>query len=419
MQNLLQGLLADIPRDRWGGKEIRQWIKRQEHAHAETRVHRQTTATFSFDEKEYGNRKHLAHALFQRWHVARRTLRTLDLARWLTVAIKRSDIADRVEQMNPSGRSEIVLPDDKLMRLITMLDPEGPLRYQGLSCHVSGLAGFLVHSYVQGSREAIQSLAETFNHGLVDHWIRQQPDPEAYTLMEMGWSPIKVRQFIRRPALGFSIERCLYECYRMLPCQSPFVGAHHVTTLPDLLTSLDAYQGNKDETDPVDRHVAAFIASRIDLTEDIRVKTLKNFPQLGKQLQVSILGLLTVAQVESRIPQLKGLTDWMHRRLSSLIDLLHNRALRREMKQKMQQAAKEGTLTALFRVVADPAYARRDFYGFHEARKHYRQLGAEIARLQKQSNIERMAYQIGLRIAVTFSYLAAISTLLYVLIHAF
>ncbi len=418
MEVLLKGLLTDHRHDRWNAESLRKWIKRQEVSFPISKLHRQAAAGLMFEEKEYVSRKYLAHAMFQKWDAAKKSIRIQDVSRWLQVSAKLPQIAEMLDRAYGHLPPDMLLTDERLARVLMILDPEGPVRYKQFSGHIQGFGTYLAWCSMKADRKGVQQIAAVLAEGMAAHWIDLQPNPRDYGFSMLGWSPSKFKQYVHKTSLGFGMERCLYDLNPSLPCQSQLVQSFYASNLRDLLEALEKFSGDKNATDPVDRHIAAFISSRLNLTDDIRIKALKNFPHVGKNPQVLMVGLLTVAQNEAHLQQLPKLAAWMETRLSTLLDKLHSKGIRRETQGKIRHAVKEGKMSTLFKVVSDPVFARRDLYGFHEARQQYRSLVTKINHLGHQSNIERVAYQRGLRISVGIAYLVCTVTALYLMLKS-
>lgn len=416
LEGLLRGLLAESTYERWGADEVRLWAKKADPTTTFSKLHRQAISSFQFNEKDYFSTKYLAHDIYRHWNVAKRNLKIADLARWVRLVLKRTDIAETLERIS-AGESEVILPDDKITRTISTLDPSGPIRYKSISAHVFGVGGLLAHSIMNGEGEQVQEIAELLDTGLIDHWINLQSDAKVYTPRILGWASGKVRLLIRRPGFGFGIERAMYDMNRTLPCQSKWVGNKYALSLDEVLLALDASapQANYDEDDPVDRHAGGFIGAKLNLQDDVRIKNIQAFPEICRNPQLLMLGLLTMAEMETNIGAVNNLSIWLETRLEMLLKLLHSRTIRKSLKEKLREAAKKGSIKALFDVASNSRYIRSDMAGFNDARRQYRRLMIEIMNLKKKSNIQSLAYQYGLRISVTISYLICVGTLMYVL----
>ncbi len=416
MDNLVKGLMCDERHLRWDAETIDRWHNREEPSPPTSKIHRQGVTSFEFNEQEYFGCKALANAIHKNWAQAKKELKLIEIVRWISLSVKNQELANRINTLS-LGRTELILQDNKLMYLITLLDPDGPIRFKDFSGHISGIGFALANNYINKKEDELEQLSGILSSGLLDYWVNNQSEHSDFKLKDLHWRPRQIRKYITKKGVGFGMERALYEMNPGMPCQSKILQNYYVVTLEEVLEGLDHFSGDKNE-DPIDRHIGAFIASRIDLNDDIRIRSLQNFPYVAKNPQVLMVGMLTVAQAEGQVGEVKSLTSWMTERLSTLTDSLNSRVIQRSMKEKLKKAAEEGNMQQLFKIISDPEYARKDLYGFKEARSHYKTLTYNIAQLKQQSNIQNMAYQFGLRIAVGISYLVCTTTLVYVILQA-
>lgn len=417
LNQLLKGLLTDNPNDRWQFSEISMWLRKDVIIPPTSKVHKQASSPILFDGKEYFSPKYLAYDIHRKWETARRGIKVSDISRWSNLALKNQTLTDFMEAIEPSNKvSTAMLTDQKLARIIMALDPSGPLRHQYVSTHLSGLGTVLAFGFANGKRESIQSVGTLFHDGLVETWIRIQPNPDYYNVGLLGWNAHRLKQYIRRAAMGFGMERCLYELNHYISCQSPVLESIYNGSLVDVLFGLNQLaQNGAEDKDPVDRHISAFIGAQIGMTDEIQIKTLQSFPYLGRNPQVLMTGLLAVAQNEAKIRSLPELSGWVESRLAALVDGLHSRSIRREIKDEIRKAAKQGSIPHVFRIISSPAIPRRDLFGYREAKKRYHFLREDILSLKNEDNIEKLAYHLGLRVCNTIAHVVLAISIFYAL----
>ena len=417
--HMLRGLLCDYDKDRWDGDDIFEWYNDKEKGPPPTsRVHKETTTAFIFEGNEYLSRKHLAYDLHKNWAKAKASLSIEEVSRWIKLAIKLPRVSDFIDTL-VENKIDSGISDEKLSRLIHLIDSDGPIRFQNYAISIWGLQPFIANAFIESKKDYLQFLGRIFSLGLVENWINIQETPEDYSFSNLLWTPFKIGQYMHRTSPGFGMERCLYMLNPTLSCQSPIVAKYYTSDLSDFMLALDerGKDGN-DKVDPLDRHGAAFIGTKIDLSDEIRVKSVQRHPALARNPHIAMLAMLTVAQGATHIRTLKGLTNWMKARVSTISDDFHNPRIRKDFLAMINKASRNGSLNELFKAVSDPMFAKRDQSGFIEAKKQYRILMGQMAALGKQSNIEKMAYQYGLRISVMFAYFVAVTTLLIIVIRS-
>lgn len=413
ISTLLKGLLADDPATRWGAEELRAWHMRADVTAVVQRGLKQSTVGFTFDGEDFYSCKYLAYRIFEKWNIARSVLKLDELARWLHLGIKDSVAGNIIGDMIDTDQ-RVLLSDGQVMRIITILDPEGPLRFQKFCGSIHGIGSYVAHNYNTSNRENIQQVAALFRQSIVEYWIRRQDNPEDYAYSSLRWTPVKIRYFLNQQELGFGIERVLYELNPGIACQSKRTRRKIVTNVTELLEYLDSLEVNSEKEDPIDRHMAAFITYHLGMTDVIRVKALRAVPELANNPLLIAAGLLALAQTRMKIAKLPNLSKWLGDRLMALAEDLNSKDIRSEYERKLKNAVKDGKLPKVYHVASSARYTLRDRVGMQEAKKHYYMLQRKINDVKKTSKLRRAAYQIGLRLSLFISYLICAGTLLYV-----
>jgi serine/threonine protein kinase len=418
-ENLIRGLLNDRTRDRWGEEEIRKWFRKELVQSSISKIHKQTSTGFLFNDIEYYNPKFLTHAIQQNWDFARKYLKVTELTRWANIGLKDPEIETKLHTITSARFNEVILPDERLSLLIHILDNEGTIRFKDVSVSIYGFGNYIAYLYISQDREKLQHLAQMVDFGLIDSWIRQQKFPDDYKATKLGWSPRKVKMYIRKNLIGFGLERCLYEFNPNIACQSNILKHKYAVSLKDILNGLNDISSGFQESDPIDRHIAAFINRDLEIEDSIKIKPLQNFPHIGKDTNVINTVMLALAQTKSGIVGLNNLSKWLRIKLNAVLEKMNSKVIKKNMQNALDKAADSGDINALYSVIADPSLVRKDIYGFQEAKKQYKMLVYEITKMQAQSNLDKMAYRIGLKISVMVSYLICAACVMVVMFMNF
>lgn len=415
VKDFMRGVLQDHPSERWSTEDVLEWQARKKSSVGNTEHPLKESLTgYDFNGKSHLGRRALAHEMYLQWTPAKLEIKTEDLGRWLRLNVMRADLSDELDNaISPVKRKEAVIQDDDLTKIISILDPDGPIRHNEYAACGYGLPQMLAYGLGRGKREYGQFVADCFNHGLLTQWLELQPTLEDYDYYKMYWNPNAIAKYLRIGSLGFGLERTLYDMNPGLPCQSQMIAKPCVLSLDELLKALDDLPEEMHEkTDPMDRHIAAYIGSKLGLEDEIRIKSVRHFPQFAKSAQLLMLALLTLAQAETKTRNLKNLCRWVLKRISPLIDSVQGKTIRKEFQAAVVEAAKTGDIQELFTVITSPNFIKRDAFGLSEAMKQYHRITTEINSLKKQDSIERVAYQYGLKIAVLTSYAVCFGTML-------
>ena len=132
--------------------------------------------------------------------------------------------------------------------------------------------------------------------------------------------------------------------------------------------------------------------------------------------QVKILSLLALAQKQAGISELKEISNWARRMIQPVADRFNSKNIKVKYEAKLDKASEKGNLAKLFSEMANKSLIRADIFGYKEAQKQYKILNFQILKLKSQASIDILAYRLGLRVSVIFSYLVCIVSIISVMV---
>lgn len=410
LQDFLRGTLADSPHERWTLAQIRSWLDGKRFNLIQAGAPRDAGRPYVFMGHELGNMRAIAHAYFTHWETAKLDLRDNKLRRWVSTSAHRKELAEQLQRVvnNTGGGStkNDRLQNELVSRSILHLDPTGPLRYGAVSTEIDGLGGVLAHAYRVQSQDEMRIIADIIDLDLVSIWSGLQKDTGPNEATAQVWKLQRVRMLMRINALGSGMERCLYDLNSTLACMSPLILNHHALTPADVLQALDRVASDKaQEGGPVDRHIAAFLCSRLDVTKDVRVTDLSFAPALMTDPDLIALEILRHAQAKTGNPPLKSLSLWMASRLLRVTDQFHSRELQQSMRNDVMRAASSGILARLSEVILNTEIIRDDDEGYNYARAHYARLAVKIKKLESVEVLTARSREWGNKLALCVSAL--------------
>jgi eukaryotic-like serine/threonine-protein kinase len=175
------------------------------------------------------------------------------------------------------------------------------------------------------------------------------------------------------------VHRLAYLLNPLMPCASPLLAGHWVARLTDLLPTLEELAGRVDhrQADPVDTHVAAFIAARLERRMDQEL-TIKSGTATAFLAQLRVL-----SQLQSRLEPrpLPGLAGWLAARAGPAMATWRNRERRAGIEARLQPLATAGYLAPMLHLLDDPAARSADAREAEEAAGALAQVEAELARI--------------------------------------
>lgn len=412
MQDFFQGLLNDARRERWDPQSIESWLAGRKFNLIPPSLPGETSRGFEFAGETYFSRKALAQSMFRHWQEARALLPGTTLAHWLETNLHKADVAETVTRIAGGASSDTARSErhnnDLLARIIMVLDPTGPIRLKHLAVTPEGMGLLLEHAFLKGEQEDVQTLTQMIESDLAGFWVEQQKGADYSALIARLQ---KIRLYMRMNSPGFGVERCLYDLHPGLPCQSPLVKRYCVMDLADLLHALDTVAAQKAaQEDCMDRHIAGFIASRLEVSKEIRITELDAVPGLKTHPKLIGLKLLMRAQLKAGEPVLKGLSHWVAARLFPLLDTIHKRSLRHKLQANLRDAAGRGSLQAIATILLDPLIFVTDYNDFQKASAAYAERTRQIDELKTHTYLARHARMAGRGIAQTVAYTLCLAT---------
>ena len=413
--DFFRGIFCQNPEDRWDYRHLKPWLDGKRFNVLPPPAPAEAIRPFEFGEMQALTRGELAHTLAQNWEKAIEPLASGKVTQWVTVSLRSKEVAESVTRVSRSiaeigNRNELQLLE-QLMRLSVALDPNGPIRIHDLAFHLDGIDTLVADFYSHKAHQELQMIAKFIEFNMGSYWLDQHRKSGDYEmppiLNAISIKLDRLRTTIRSPGFGFGLERMLYDLNPDMPCLSPLFTGMHVTGLPALLQHLDSLAPSmaKNE-DPIDRHIAAFIASKLSIQHEIRLHELAATPSLATHRALLALHLLSLAQQKVANLQLPGLTHWVALRILPVLDTIHSRTLRQRLKALLVDQAAAGYTQLLADVFVNTDYATADQQGFNQAWRLYQTNAAQIDSYRKGTLIDERSARVGYAIAKMIAYVA-------------
>ncbi len=349
MMEPLRGLLNDDDMERWTLEDVSLWISGRRLSPKQQVMPTKASRGFHFCDEDYLTARELAHAMFRNWSQAATPIKDGSLDGWLRRSLSEES---RVEAVN---QAKLALSDgsdneDRLIgRVITALDPQGPIRYKSLACTVDGISSFLALHYEE--QEARQLFAQVLNSGLPHFWCEQQTKTHS-ALAPFLTRLERMRATLARQALGNGIERVMYELNPSTPCRSSIFERDFVATIDHFLPAMELLAVEQGEALDrfLDRDVAAFISAHFKRGIGNELRDYEDDdPAISAIAQVRILANLqeSLARKEP-FPALCARSIQM---LKPAIERYYSRKTRKRITDQLQSLAKQGRLEPLLQLI--------------------------------------------------------------------
>jgi len=412
--DFFRGMLSQNDKDRWSYRFIKPWLEGKRYNVLSPPPPVEAIRPFEFGGALANTRRELAYLFCTDWDKMADPVRSGKLGQWIAVSLRNKDLVEKVTRISRSivelGFKNEVQLNEQLMHVILLLDPNGPIRMKNLSLYIDGIDSLCAELYANKAHQELHLLAKFIEFNMGNYWLElQRKAIQNYTvpttintiLMKLE----RLRTTMRYGGLGFGLERMLYELNPEMPCLSPLLRQWHILTLPQLLIRLDRLAPNLSKDDePLDRHMAAFLASRLGIMHEIRLHDLASSPSLANNRAIIALHLLSLAQQKSGDMQLPGLTHWLVLRILPALDAIHSRSLKRKLKGMLMEQAKAGYTQLLADLVVTSNYASADQTSFHQAWSLYLTNESKIGGYRKGSRIDQESIRFGFIIGKAIAY---------------
>lgn len=412
INEVIRGLLGDDPKQRWTLNDLDLWLSGRRLSPKQPQVPRRAARPLEFQGQEYWHCRTLARALGRYPAAATPIIESGELDKWLRRSMgdeaRAEAVSNAIQTASAAGKGGTVA-DRLVSRVCTALDPPAPIRYKNRSVMPDGIGSSLAEAFLRN--ESPQSVAEVLANQLPMFWVNVQLDfkPEFVPLVHMF---DQLRGLLDRTTPGQGVERVLYEMNPGMPCVSPLVFKQYPLTPAEVLRALDwAASGGERNKEPIDRHVAAFLAARHKRTEELL------YSQLAPGLEplrrtIATLTILADVQVRTTTEPLPHLAAWMNSLLEPAFRRFHSRPHQEEVRRQAETAVAGGRLADLLRIVDDPESLRQDRTQFEQAQISYREADIEIEKLrQTMGDRDAIIEGTGRQVAAIVSSLVSIALL--------
>ncbi|MFZ4124728.1 MAG: hypothetical protein ACOYJ2_01480 [Rickettsiales bacterium] len=405
--DFFRGILNDNISERWGLDQLNAWLEGKRFNMIVPPAPRESARPISFTHMDFFSRKSLANALHRSWKEALKEVKNIKIDRWCEMSLHRPELSEKIERILRigGGASTEKHNTDMMTRLLAILDPNAPIRTMNLSIRPEGFGLQLAEFMRQGNPMEMNQLLDAIEQDIPNYWSMLSTSAKSAELSQAVFRLQRVRPYVKMKSLGFGLERVLYDLNPTLPCQSPLVKQYHITSLMDLLKTLDALAPTLGpDTSFVDRHIAAFVASKIDMAKEIKLNDLNAMPHLARNQELIVLRLLNKAQQKHDKLYLVGLSTWAAMRIERLMDEVHNRVIRKRMKLELKPAASEGVLGDVVSIIVNRDAVGRDQDGFAMAISLHAMNKNRIDRLRNKQVITNYSKHFGGQISTTIAY---------------
>jgi eukaryotic-like serine/threonine-protein kinase len=374
---LFRGLLADNTAERWALDDIAHWLGGRRTGSRPAGQLPKAQRGMELGGQSYSHVRLLAGAMTQNVDSAARQIEEGGLERWIRRTLGDETMAEKLTEAvaSASAAQRGGSPAERVVtRAAITMDPPAPIRFRDLAVMPYGIGPLLAGQLVRG--QSPRNLADLIAAQFIIHWANSQGSygADQASLVQQFEG---LRVLLDRPQHGFGIERVVYEIYPDCPCLSPMVAKAYPLSLKAVLIALETHAAGIPENDtrsePMDRHLAAYILSRYRRMND------RLFPLLAPnanpgQRAVAILSIMAELQRKFHPEPMPNTAAWLVGLLTPSMERFHNRNLRERVQRDVKRLAKRGELEPIWAAIDDGNVQKQDDDGFQLAQQQWVQL---------------------------------------------
>lgn len=206
------------------------------------------------------------------------------------------------------------------------------------------------------------------------------------------YKKLNLRKFNETEAMGYGVERCLYELNPELVCLSPNLIHAAVLTPDEALKALEAVASQADRPSfPIDRHLGAFLMSR---WKELGFQDLRDLGKPQREVRnLAALKILAGLQTHFKINDLPNLCQWMADLCAPLAAHYHNVKVRTHIQEEIAQAVSSGQLSNLVRIFENRQAMAQDHSDYQAAKIEVLLIQSEIKEIKsKIGNLNRIPF---------------------------
>lgn len=408
LASVVRSLMRDDANERWSISDISNWVSSSRINPSQPTPGVRADRPFEFEDRHIFTARELASVLANNWSKAAELVTTREIELWIDRSLKNRELAKLVSECGdpgPKGPKQVT-PDILLSRVITLLDPTGPICFRGLRVIPDGIATVTVSAL--RDRSLVADFAEMIAGKMMSFWHEAQPWPETWMLTATEVTE-KASVIMAQTASGFSIERCAYEFNPALPCQSPLLNGATPLQVRELIETMEIQAGEGEFL--YDRHIAAFLGARVPGSVDSELNDIANAKDQSGE-RIGQLRLLAYVQSKNSSTVAKKLYAMFLKHLQPVLEDYHNAAMRQKLQRAARKAASRGNLGDLVRILDNKKNKSWDEKGFDLARRRYRRLDQELSRIKTdKSTAKRQATRLGQQFAANIACVIGIMVL--------
>ncbi len=413
---VLKGLLNDDASERWKLEDLEMWTGGRRLSPKQQVLPPKSSRPLELAGGTYVTARDVAAGLGEHWDAALGVIEDGTLDNWLRRSLSDDTRTETVTAARESVKSSDVGKQDELLAKVCIaLDPNGPIRMHNFWATFDGIGPLLAARFTDPA--ALESFIKIIDANLSGYWMELclKPRPDHYRLAS---AYERVRSYIDNPVMGHGVERALYDLNPTTPCRSPLLENDFVVNLDQLLPALERVAVSNPGIlgNVIDAHIAAFIATRVKVSQASEYRTLHD-PEDAFQAALSATRVLSVVQDSNTFEPAPALCGYLEKLLQPGVDQYHNRTRRAEILEKLRKAAKSGSFGKVLTVIDNYDDRTNDEYEYRASVDLFAETVMQLRQLAyEREHRATYTHELGGQVASLVSGVAATMAILVIIL---
>ena len=385
--NILRNMLVDIPAARWNINTALDTLESHTGKIAFTNTIETTKRAFSLGGQKYYNAYDVAYAMMQNPKEAFELYNSGKVTEWIKNGLDNEELALAIDKAVKTTVDNSPNHELSVSKICIYLAPHFPVKIGSISLFPDALSKSIYYAYKHN--ESVSDYLRLCGYDLLRLWYINQEDTRMPALI--GES----KSYAQSPAIGYGLDRIMYELDEDIPCLSKLLGHEYICTPTHILRVLERNYNNSQEK-PYDNHLIAYLRSKLGKKIDgILVDLNSKIPALESS---AILRLYTTMQNKFGPQELPNVAQWLSMFSFPLIKSYHNVKYQKFLEKEVHKVNKSGKLHELQELLESEEARKKDNSEYNVARKTATHLMAEKNMLISNDNKwEEAARDIALR----------------------
>lgn len=364
--NILRGMMSDVPDLRWNISYMLDILENKPGKINYTSGPENTKKAFTFGEQKYYTPSDVAHALIKSPKEAYELYTSGKITDWIKNSLENEEMALSLERAIKSSTDNTPNHELSVAKICIFLAPHFPIIFGNTSLFPNALSKSIY--YAQTHHEDLNDYSRLCNSDLIRLWYMNQDDIR--TPANIG----EIKNYVANPALGFGLDRVMYEFDEDIPCTSKLVENDYICTPTRVLKVLNNNYNNSQDK-PYDNNLIAYLRCKMGKKIDgIIIDINSKIPALEAS---AALRLYTTMQNKFGPQQLPKLAQWISICSMPLIKSYHNLKYQKFLEKELIKVNKSGKLYEILDLLENEEARKKDNSEYNIARKTVKKLLSE------------------------------------------